>query len=126
MNEQTLPGTPPDGDSGLRYGPGPHPADGPGVAGFVVALLTGVPVALMTTYWLLGSLIDGTLPGIFSLLLWATSSTGSVLALVGMRSRPRRFKKTALLLTIPTAVVFVVGVVLLVALVVVLAAGGTR
>lgn len=97
-----------------------RPSSGPtvsaeerGVGPYVTALAVGIPTTLLMLF-LPSDRFFGPLP----LALATASGLGSTLALVGVRSRPRRFRTSSLLLTlIPGAVTiagFAVFVVLLV------------
>lgn len=123
MNQQPFPLTPPD-DSG-RPNSGDVPT-GHRVGGYVVALVAGIPVALLMTYFALDTVVAGEMPGPLTLLMAASSWTGSGLAIAGMRARPRRFRAAALLLTLPSAVVLAAGIALFIFLIVALISGGTR
>lgn len=125
MSQQPFPFIPSSGDG---YGP-PLPVEtgtGRGVGGYVIALVAGIPIALLMAYSAVDTMLSGGMPGLLTVLMGASSTAGSIVAVVGMRARPRRFRNTALWLTLPSALLFVAGVSLLILLVVALISGGTR
>ncbi|WP_107705830.1 hypothetical protein [Nocardioides allogilvus] len=82
------------------------------VAGYVVALSFGVPMTLLmltlTVRGLLGDNWELTALGL-SVTLGTSAAIGSALAVIGMQSRPRRFRTAALLLTTLPALAAVAG-----------------
>lgn len=93
------------------YGAAPasprHPAApaGPSATAHVISLLLGIPVAALMYFLLAGAVVfDSALPTL-PLMMAASSTAGCVLAVTGMRARPRRHRALALVLTILPATV---------------------
>lgn len=86
------------------YGPpditGPAVTPAAGRAGYVVALVAGIPVALLMGVLALGSLLDGSLPGAFVLGLGGSATTGIVFAVKDLQAGTRHRRTAALLLTL--------------------------
>lgn len=78
-----------------------------GVVAHLIALIAGLPVAGFMLLWVFGSLAFGDYPGMFPLLLGSSSTLGCVLAVLGMRARPRTHRVAALVLTVIPASIFV-------------------
>lgn len=97
---------------------------GPGVGWYVVALLAGIPVFVMMGWFALDTIRAGHLPGVITLAMVAASGAGSVVTVVGMRSRPRRFRALALLMTLPAAIILGGAVTFFVLWIVVLISSG--
>lgn len=93
---------------------GDYRKPGGSVAGHVVALVAGVPVSLLMGALMMGALLDGRLPGMFTLLLGGSSTAGCVLAITGMCATPRRHRGAALALTLIPAGLIVAGFALIV------------
>lgn len=92
----------------------------PGATAHIIALIAGVPVALLMLGWVASALLWGDPPSLTSLLLGGSATGGCVLAVRGMRSRPRRHRTAALILTVVPALVVGLFVVLFAVLVTVL------
>lgn len=92
-----------DGTRTRRYG------------GYVIALVAGVPVAALSILGSMFRVLNGDpFPVLFALVAAGVPTVGSILAVVGMASRPQRFRKTALWLTVPVAILFWTAAVLFV------------
>lgn len=78
----------------------PLPAPQSGKAGYVVALIAGIPVTLLMGLWVLASLLDGSLPGMVTLALGGAAATGTVFAIQDLSTGTRGRRTAALLLTL--------------------------
>ena len=93
-----------------------------GIVPYLISLAVGVPTTVLMAYFAFDRLFPA-----FTLLLAALSTLGCVLAVVGMRSRPRRFRAASLLLTLIPGMATIAGfAVLVVFLVAFVTAAGSR
>ena len=93
-----------------------------GVVPYVISLTVGVPTTLLMVYLAFDRFLGG-----FTLALAVLAARGCVLAVVGVRSRPRRFRGASLLLTLVPGMAIIAGFALLVVvLVAFVTAGGSN
>ena len=89
------------------------PVREPRITPYIIAILVGVPTTLLMAYLAYDRLFVA-----LTLTLAAMSGLGTILAFIGMRSQPRRFRVTSLLLTLIPGIALIAAVALLVAILV--------
>lgn len=88
-----------------------HERGGPGLTGYVISLIAGfLVIALVVVTNTRTVVIEGNAPSMIAVVLGIPAATGILLAIIGMTSRPRRFRTAALILTVlPALFVLLVG-----------------